>query len=104
MEDLTICYEFNFNVAISRRKGKQQNRYAILATGITYSLAVFDMYLTLKKRGCTLIKINSVSVNRLAFAFDKEYKTVQVTIADHPAQIPADLNEELNHLPKKQAI
>lgn len=101
MEELTICYEFNFNVAIKRNKGKQQNSYSMLATGTTYSNAVWDMYFTLKKRRCKIIKINSVKVTRIAFVLDEQQNFTSVRLADYPAEIPQDLNKELDRLPQK---
>jgi len=101
MEELTICYEFNFNVAISRNKGRQQKKYALLATGVNYAIALWDVYITLKKRRSTLLSVNSVSVTRIAFALDKQRNFIKVSLADYPAEIPEDLNKELAYLPRK---
>jgi len=103
LEELTVCYEFNFNVAIQKKKGKQQKKYALLATGTTYSNAVWDVYFTLKKRQSTLISVNSVKVNRIAFALNDDQQFVKVSMADYPVEIPADLNKELSLLPKKNS-
>ncbi len=102
MEGLTICYEFNFNVAIKKNNGKQQKKYALLATGVCYITALWDVYLTLKKRRSTLINVNSVKVNRIAFAMDEEHKFVKVILADYPLEIPQDLNKDLYLLPSKK--
>jgi len=101
MEELTICYEFNFNVAIRRNKGRQQKKYALLATGINYATALWDVYFTLKKRSSTLVSVNSARVTRIAFALDKQQNFVRVSLADYPIEMPEDLNKELASLPQK---
>lgn len=101
MEELTICYELNFNVAIRRNNGSQRKNYALLATGVTYTNALWDAYFTLKKRKCTLIKVNSAKVNRIAFAMNEQHNFVKAALADYPLAIPEDLNNELSLLPQK---
>jgi hypothetical protein len=102
MDELIICYEFSFNVATIGKKGRQRKSYALLATGISYSNAVWDMYFTLKKRSNTLVSINGVTVTRIAFALDEQQNFVRVRLENYPVDLPEDLNKELHHLPKKQ--
>jgi len=101
MEELTICYEFNFNVAIRRKTGKQQKSYALLATGATYTNALWDVYFTLKRRNSTLINVNTVRVTRISFALDEQQNFVKAALADYPVEIPEDLNKEVALLPQK---
>ncbi|HVW96686.1 MAG TPA: hypothetical protein VHA56_12020 [Mucilaginibacter sp.] len=101
MKELTICYEFNFNVAIKKHTGRKRENYALLATGISYANAVWDLYFTLHKRGSILIRINSVRVTRIAFALDEQQSFVAARLADYPLQLPEDINHDLQYLPQK---
>lgn len=104
MEGLTICYEFNFNIAVKKKNGREYKSYAVLATGINYDQAVWDAYFTLKKRRIAILKINSAKVLRIAFALDDNHNFITAKLADHPIEIPADLDKILNQLPKKNVV
>ena len=104
MEQLTICYEFSFNIALCRSNGRTQGNHSIIATGSDYRNAVWDMYFTLKKRRSTLIRVNSVRVLRIAFALDEEHRYTTVRYTDYPVQIPEDLNKDVASLPKNGTL
>ncbi|EHQ24652.1 hypothetical protein BDD43_3017 [Mucilaginibacter gracilis] len=102
MEELTICYEYDFALTVRKKNGKQYKNHHIAGIGISYSTALFDAYTILKKRKCEILTINYVKAKSIAFAFDKDGASVKVSLNEYPPPIPDDYEKELNRLPKKQ--
>jgi len=102
MEDLTICYEYDFALTVRKKNGKLYKNHHIAGIGISFSTALFDAYTILKKRKCEILTINHVKPKNIAFAFDKDGISVKVSLNDRPPVIPDDYEKELNRLPKKQ--
>jgi hypothetical protein len=99
MENLTIGYEFVFNIDVLKRNGKAYKGSSVVGLGITYSSAVWDIYLKLKKKRSKILKINKVRVFRNAFAV-KDGSLITVALVDFPPNIPEDLNKAIEFLPK----
>lgn len=100
MAGLIIGYDFMFNVAVKKRNGKTSNKSSVTGLGITYDNAVWDIHNKLKKRKSEILHINSVRVCRIAFAFE-DGKSMSLSLAEHPPNIPEDLNHALSYLTKK---
>lgn len=96
---LTIGYEFDFWLTVRKRNGKLYKNHHIVGLGITFGLALWDVYHTLKKRKSQVVAIHNVRSLRIAFAFDENNQSVKVSLADHPPIMPDDLDAELNKLP-----
>ncbi|MBB6108664.1 hypothetical protein SAMN05421821_102101 [Mucilaginibacter lappiensis] len=101
MEASTICYEFNFRLTVRKRDGKLYKNHHIIGIGLSYSNALWDVFHTLKKRKTEIITVQEVKPRCIAFAFDRENKSVKISLAEYPPVLPDDLNKELNYLPKK---
>ncbi|MBZ4187662.1 hypothetical protein [Niabella beijingensis] len=93
---MTICYQWEFTVALLMKSGRKRNAHSVLALGSKYSDAHFDMTYKLKKRGAQLISVVKVRVMGIAFAWDDNYKYIQPKLADCMPPIPENLN--LNEL------
>ncbi len=100
MEALTICYEFNFRLTVRKRNGNLYKNHHIIGIGLTYNNALWDVYTKLKKRRSVIIKVQEVKPRCIAFAFDKDNKSVKLSLAEHPPILPEDLNKGLNYLPQ----
>jgi hypothetical protein len=99
MTGLTIGYEFIINLAVKKRNGKTFKSHLITGLGCTYSIAMHDVFLKLKKKRTEILMVNSVRVCRIAFAIE-DGKSISIKLADHPPVIPENLNEALKYLPK----
>jgi hypothetical protein len=102
MEDLTICYEYDFALTVRKKNGKLYKNHHVVGIGITFSTALFDAYTILKKRKCEILAINHVKAKSIAFAFNKDGVSVKVSLKDYPPVIPDHYEKELNRLPKKK--
>lgn len=100
MASLIIGYDFIFNVAVKKRNGRTLNKSSVTGLGISYESAVWDIYNKLKKRKSEILHINSVRACRIAFAFENG-NSMSFRLAEHPPDIPDDLNHALRYLPKK---
>lgn len=89
---MTICYKWDFTVSIIRKSGKKHKTHSIVALGYSYSVAHFDMMLTLKKRRATLVSVVKVRVMEVAFALDENAQFIRRTLADGMPDIPENLN------------
>lgn len=98
-ENLTICYDFVFNLVV-KRNGKTYKNHLVTSIGGNYDNAVWDAYFHTKKKRSEILKINSVRVVRIAFAIQNG-KSISLKLVDYPPQIPEDLNSVLKYLPKK---
>ncbi|WPV02165.1 hypothetical protein SNE26_10295 [Mucilaginibacter sp. cycad4] len=103
MEDITICYEYDFALTVRKKNGKLYKNHHIAGIGISFGTALFDAYTILKKRKCELLAINHVRAKSIAFAFDKNGAAIKVNLTDHPPVIPDDFEKELNRLPKNNS-
>lgn len=99
MEELTIGYEFIFNVAIKKKNGKVYKSHSAIGIGSAYDHALWYIHFSLKKKRSEILKVNSVRVRRIAFAI-RDGQSVSIKLADHPPVIPEDLNTAVNYLPK----
>lgn len=102
MEKMTICYEFVFRLTIRKKNGRLYNGHIITGLGLTFGVALWDIYSKLKKRKSEIITICEVKEVRIAFAFGKDASPLKISIADYPPDMPEDYQKELNYLPKKQ--
>ena len=89
---MTICYKWDFTVSIIRKSGKKHQAHSVVALGMTYRDAHFDMTLSLKKRKARLVSVVKVRVMEVAFAFDDSCKSIKRTLADGMPDIPENLN------------
>ncbi|SEM73936.1 hypothetical protein SAMN05192574_101656 [Mucilaginibacter gossypiicola] len=99
---MTICYEFAFRLAVRKKNGRLFKNHSVNGIGFTFQNALWDVYHTLKKRKAEIVTILSVRPLRVAFAFNSQQQSIKINIADHPPDIPGDLNRELEMLPKKR--
>ncbi|QEM03072.1 hypothetical protein DIU31_005880 [Mucilaginibacter rubeus] len=101
MEELTICYEYDFALTVRKKNGRLYKNHHIGAIGISFSTALFDAYTILKKQKCEILAINHVKAKSIAFAFDKDGAAVKISLKDRPPVMPDDYEKELSRLPKK---
>lgn len=101
MEELTICYEYDFALTVRKKNGKLYKNHHVAGIGITFGTALFDAYIILKKRKCEILAINHVKAKSIAFALDKGGASIKVSLKEHPPVMPDDYDKELSRLPKK---
>lgn len=89
---MTVCYKWDFTVSIIRKKGNKHKKHSIVVLGTTYSIAHFDMVLTLKKRRAALVSVLNVRVMEVAFALDDEGQFIKRSLVDTMPEIPEELN------------
>jgi len=100
MAELTIGYEFIFNLAVKKKNGKVYKSHSATGVGTTYDHALWYAYFSLKKKRIEILKVNTVRVNRIAFAI-RDGHSIPAKLAEHPPVIPEDLNAAVKHLPKQ---
>jgi hypothetical protein len=98
MEGITICYDFKFSLDVKKRNGKTYRNQTITGLGLRYTRAIWDVYFKLKRRNTFILKVNSVSALRIAFAFQGE-DYLSLNLQDFPPVIPTDLSLILQDLP-----
>lgn len=69
MEKIFISYRWSFSVCVLNRKGWKYQDNVIEVLGFDYSSAKLSVEDKIKKKRWTLLKINSVKVLGIAFAF-----------------------------------
>lgn len=89
---MTICYRWDFTVSIILKSGKKRTAHSIIAMGMAYSDAHFDMLLTLKKRKSMLVSVINVKIMDVAFAFDSNGQFIWRSLSDGTPDIPENLN------------
>ena len=99
MAGLTIGYEFMINLAVKKRNGKTFKSHLVTGLGCTYSIALYDVFLKLKKKRTKILSVNSVRVCRIAFAIE-DGKPISIRLEDHSPVLPENLNDGLKYLPK----
>jgi len=99
MSELNIGYEFIFNLAVKKKNGKTYKTHLAAGIGSTYAHALWYACFTLKKKRIEILKVNSARVKRIAFAI-RDGQSVPAQLAEFPAEIPEDLNNELSRLTK----
>lgn len=91
-EQLTIGYEFEFKLAVRKKNGKLYKNHHIIGLGISFGLALWDVFFKLKRRQSVIVEIRAVRPLRVAFAFNYDSNHVKTSIAEHPPEIPEDLS------------
>lgn len=99
MAELTIGYEFIFNVTVKKKNGKIYKSHSVMGIGSAYDHALWYAYFSLKKKKIEILNVNAVRVTRIAFAI-QDGQSISVKLADHPPVIPEDLNNAVKYLPK----
>ena len=99
MKNVTIGYEFIFDVAVKKVNGKIYKSHSIHGIGNDYDTALWDIYLKLKKKRSGIIEINKVRVHRIAYAI-QDGKSIPLRLADCMPNIPDNLNSKIKYLPK----
>jgi len=100
MENLTIGYDFIFNVTIKKANGKTFKSHTVVGLGANYENALWDIYFKLKKKRSEILGVNRVRVARMAYSIQNG-QSVSLSLADHMPTIPEDLNSSIKNLPQK---
>ncbi|RLJ77341.1 hypothetical protein [Pedobacter alluvionis] len=100
MTNLSIGFDFVFNVAVKKANGKTFKSHAVNGLGTSYDNAIWDIYFKLKRKRIEILAVNTVRVARIAYAIE-DGKSISLQLADCTPYIPEDLNSSLKYLPKK---